>query len=136
MRQVSVDVPAGLVSPLRETVVLLYEATVEALHFALRAGSESPGPLEEVHRHRARLAQLEELLGHLGWPSEPLPDGLELKGPADLLHDAVHGALIDAGERLAVACEDSWRGTGDSEGIQRAATEVIALDRLLRRVEG
>ena len=56
-------------------------------------------------------------------------------GPADLLRDALHGSLIDAGERLAVACEGSWRGEASPEGVRAVAREVIELDRLLRQLE-
>ena len=37
MARVSVEVPAELVEPVRETVLLLYQATAESLHQALRA---------------------------------------------------------------------------------------------------
>jgi hypothetical protein len=113
----------------------MYEATVEALYLALRARGEQPEALKEVGEHRARLGHLDELLSQLGWPAEPLPNGAELTGPADVLHDALHGVLIDAGERLATACERSWRGAGDTESVQRAARDVIALDRLLQELE-
>jgi hypothetical protein len=138
MALASVEVPAALVAPLRETVVLLYVASAEALHFALQALAEGRAPLEEVHRHRARLAQLDSLLGRLGWSPESAPearaDGLELSAPKEVLHDAIYGALIDAGERLAVACGGCWRGEVGAESVREAALEVIALDRLLGRI--
>jgi hypothetical protein len=52
------------------------------------------------------------------------------------MRDALHGSLIDAGERLAVACEGAWRGEASADGVRAAAGEVIALDRLLRELEG
>jgi hypothetical protein len=135
MAQVSVEVPAVLVGPVRETVLLLYQATAEALHFALRAHSEGRAELEEVLQHRERLGQLDELLGQLGWSDEPArSDPVEATAPYDVMHDALYGALIDAGERLATACERSWRGEAGGEEVGDAAGEVIALDRLLRRV--
>ena len=131
MALASVEVPAALVAPLRETLVLLYEATVEALHLAVRGA----GPPNEVQRHRERLRQLEALLERMGWPARAVPEGaLELSGPRDVLRDAIYGALIDAGERLAAACNGSWQGTGEPDGVRQAAAEVIALDRLLARV--
>ncbi len=131
MALASVEVPAALVAPLRETLVLLYEATAEALHLAVRGA----GPLGEVHRHRERLRQLEALLERMGWSAGAIPEGsLELSGPRDVLRDAIYGALIDAGERLAAECDGSWQGAGEPDGIRRAAAEVIALDRLLARV--
>jgi hypothetical protein len=138
MTLASVEVPATLVAPIRETVRLLYQATAEALHLALRAHAERPAPLDELHRHRARLRQLEALLSRLGWSREsapePLAEGVVLSAPRDVLNDAVYGALIDAGERLAVACGDSWRGEASPEDVRRAAEEVIALDGLLARI--
>ena len=128
----SVEVPAALVGPLRETVVLLYEATAEALHLAVREA----GPLDEVHRHRERLRQLEGLLERLGWSAEAAPRGdpIELTASSEILRDALSGALIDAGERLAESCSDCWRGAVEPDEVRRAAAEVIALDRLLARV--
>jgi hypothetical protein len=134
MADMSVEVPGALVAPLRETVVLLYQATAEALHHALRAHGEG-GSLGEVDRHRARLADLEAMLEQLGWAPGPARGDLELNAPPEVLHDAVYGALIDAGERLAAACSSSWSGRPETEDVHALATQVIALDRLLRRIE-
>jgi hypothetical protein len=140
MAQASVGVPAVLVAPVRESVVLLHQSTVEALHFALRAEpprGEASGerPPEDVRRQRERLVRLDALLVQLGWWSEGEPPAsggvLELRAPGDVLLDVLHGALIDAGERLAGACGESWRGHAGLERIRAAAVEVIALDRLL-----
>jgi hypothetical protein len=133
MERVSVEVPSELVGPVRETVLLLYEATVESLQLSLRAHSEGRSSLEEVGLHRERLAQLDELAGSVGW--EAGPGTRQLNAPADLLHDAFYGALIDAGERLAVTASTSWRGELPLERVQEAAAEVLALHRLLRLVE-
>ena len=131
MARVSVEVPAELVGRVRETVLLLYEATAESLHLALRAHSEGRGSPRELHDHRARLAQLDDLLTQLGPPA-----GSRLvRAPAELLHDALYGALIDAGERLAVTASSSWRGEVPLERVQDAAAEVLALHRLLRLLE-
>jgi hypothetical protein len=119
------------VGPVRETVLLLYEATVESLQLSLRAPTEGGGSLEEVGPHRERLAQLDELVGSLGWTTGPR----QLNAPADLLHDAFYGALIDAGERLAVTASSVWRGELPLERVQEAAAEVLALHRLLRLLE-
>jgi hypothetical protein len=135
MARVSVDVPAELVARVRETVVLLYEATAESLQLALRAHSEGRGSPRELHEHRMRLAQLDGLLTQLGWPAGDEPSGLELSGPAELLHDALYGTLIDAGEHLAVTATSAWRGELPLERVQEAAAEVLALHGLLRRVE-
>jgi hypothetical protein len=131
MAAVSVEVPSELVAPIRETVLLLYQATAESLQLALRAHSEGRGSVEEMGAHRARLAQLDELAGSLG--GQPGPR--RLRAPAELLHDAFYGALIDAGERLAVIASRSWRGELPLERVQEAAAEVLALHRLLRLLE-
>ena len=135
MARVSVEVPAEVVGRVRETVLLLYEATAESLHLSLRAHSEGRGSPRELHDHRVRLAQLDELLAQLGWPAGAPPDGLDLGGPAELLHDALYGTLIDAGERLAVTATSAWRGELPLERVQDAAAEVLALHRLLRLLE-
>ena len=131
MARVSVEVPSELVGPVRETVLLLYQATAESLQLSLRAHSEGRGSLEQVGLHRERLAQLDELAGSLGWAT----GARELSAPAELLHDAFYGALIDAGERLAVSASSSWRGELPLERVQEAAAEVLALHRLLRLLE-
>jgi hypothetical protein len=151
MARVSVEVPGELVAPVRETVLLLYLSTSESLHLSLKAHSERRGALADVHQHRARLAQLDELLGQLGWqgaaPGGAAPGGaapagappgagpVELRAPPDLLHDALYGALIDAGERLASASTRAWRGELPAERVQAAAHEVLALHALLRALE-
>ena len=131
MAHVSMEVPAELVGPVRETVLLLYEATAESLHLSLRAHSEGRGSPSEPDEHRVRLAQLDELLAQLGWRAT----SRQLSAPADLLHDAFYGALIDAGERLAVTASSSWRGELPLQRVQEAAAEVLALHRLLRLLE-
>ena len=133
MARVSVEVPSELVGPVRETVLLLYQATAESLQLSLRAHSEGRGSLEEVGLHRERLAQLDELAGSLGWEADP--GTRKLSAPAELLHDAFYGALIDAGERLAVIASSAWRGELPLERVQEAAAEVLALHRLLRLLE-
>jgi hypothetical protein len=130
MAQVGLEVPGALVPCVRETVLLQYRAAVEALHLAF--GEPQPG---DPRRERERLARLGALLDQLGWPDEPVPEAVELSAPAELVRDALHGSLIDAGERLAVACEGSWRGEASADSVRSAAREVIALDRLLRGLE-
>jgi hypothetical protein len=132
MAQVAVEVPAALVHPVRETVLLLYRAAVEALHLALGAHE---APLDEVVGQRERLRQLDAVLDQLGWPGPVGTAPAALTGPGELLADALHGALIDAGERLAVACAGSWRGEASADSVRAAAREVIELDRLVRAVE-
>ena len=64
-----------------------------------------------------------------------MPAAARLSAPAELVRDALHGSLIDAGERLAVACEAGWRGEASADSVRSAAGEVIGLDRLLRGLE-
>jgi hypothetical protein len=142
MAQVAVEVPAALVQSLRETVLLLYRAALEALQLALGAPDVS---LEEVVPQRERLRELDALLDQLGWPEgggaraepdagprPPEARSRRLVAEAEVLRDALHGALIDAGERLAVACAARWRGEAGADSVSAAAREVIELDRLLR----
>ena len=125
----AVEVPAALVQPLRETVLLLYRAALEALQGAFEDEREALAQRERVRR-------LDALLDQLGWPGPPRggAEPLRLTGPPELLRDALHGALIDAGERLAVACAASWRGDASEDSVRSAAREVIELDRLLREL--
>jgi hypothetical protein len=134
MAEVAVQVPGGVVPGVRETLLLLYGAAVEALHlaFGTRAGT---GELGEVRAQSARLGELAVLLDRVGWPGDPLPRVMEMRGRPGLLRDVLYGALIDAGERLAVACGGSWRGEAGTGSVRAAAHEVIELDRLLRELE-
>jgi hypothetical protein len=140
MARVSVEVPADVVDPIRETVLLLYQASAESLHLSLRARAEGRGSLEDVGQHRARLAELDQLMHALD-PAPPA-DGpaprraLRVEAPRDLLHDALYGALIDAGERLAQISNACWLGELPLEQVQEAAEEVLAIDRLLRELRG
>jgi hypothetical protein len=131
MARVSVEVPSELVGPLRETVLLLYQATAESLQLSLRAHAEGRGSLEEVGAHRARLAELDALALSLGGRAGPR----RLRASPELLHDAFYGALLDAGERLSTTVDRAWRGELPLERVQEAAAEVLALHRLLRLLE-
>jgi hypothetical protein len=135
MAQVAVEVPAALVQPVCESGLLLYRAALEALHLAFGARDAAQASVEEVVRQRERLRQLDALLDQLGWPAAVGRERRRLVAPAAVVADAVHGALIDAGERLAVACTGSWRGEASADSVRAAAREVIELDRLLREVE-
>jgi hypothetical protein len=130
MAKVAVEVPAALVQPLRETVLLLYQAALEGLQLELRADDPSGAASE-----RGRLRQLDDLLDQPGRPGSARPAARTLSAPPELLADALHGALIDAGERLAVACAASWRGEAGPEVVRALAHEVIELARVLREVE-
>jgi hypothetical protein len=135
MAEVSVQVPASVVPSIRDTVVLLFRATAEALYLSLGRYGEGGEPLREVRRHRERLGSIDTLLVQLGWPGDPVPELVEVSGPRSLLHDALHGAMIDAGERLAVAAAAGWRSEAPTVSVRGVAAEVIALDRLVRQIE-
>ena len=131
MARVSVEVPAELVRPIRETVLLLYQATAESLHLALKARESGGDAVEEVHHHRARLDALDDLVRRL----EPEGRATEVSGPRELLHDVLYGALIDAGERLAETSNRCWRGELPLDRVGERAEEVLAIDALLRGLD-
>jgi hypothetical protein len=132
MARVSVEVPAELVGQVRETVLLLYQATAESLHQALRARSDEEPSAGEAHLHRLRVDELDDLVRLLGGAA----GDVELNASRDLLHDVLYGALIDAGERLAETSNRAWRGELPLERVQAEAEEVLALDALLRGLDG
>jgi hypothetical protein len=136
MGQASVEIPAVLVGAVRDTVVLLYHSTAEALHLSLRSHVEQGEPRDEAARCRERLAELDAMLVRLGWWGEAAPPegAVELIAGRDVLHDALYGSLIEAGERLAAACGEGWRDGACPDGVRAAAMEVIALDGLLAEV--
>ncbi len=138
MERVSVEVPAALVGAIRETVVLLYDSTVEALHFALRSHLDRGEPRDEAERCRARLAELDRLLAELGWwgdaERQGRAGGIGLTAHRDVLHDALYGSLVEAGERLAAACGAGCRDGACPDRVRAAAMDVIALDGLLAEV--
>jgi hypothetical protein len=121
MARVSVEVPAELVEPVRETVLLLYQATAESLRQSLKAGDEA-----EARSHRLRVDELDDLVRALSGGE------VRLTASRDLLHDVLYGALIDSGERLAALSSEAWRGEVAPERIQEAAGEVLSLNGLLR----
>jgi hypothetical protein len=132
MARVSVEVPAELVGQVRETVLLLYQATAESLHQALRARRDEEPSAGEAHLHRLRVDELDDLVRLLGGAA----GDVELNASRDLLHDVLYGALIDAGERLAETSNRAWRGELPLERVQAEAEEVLALDALLRGLDG
>jgi hypothetical protein len=137
MARASVQVPVALVEAVRDTVALLYYSTVEALHFSLRSHIEQGEPRDEAALCRARLADLDALLVRLGWWGEAAPEGeVELSAPREVLHDALYGTLIEAGERLAAACGEGWQDGSCPDAVRAAAMEVIALDGLLAELRG
>jgi hypothetical protein len=127
MARVSVEVPGELVEPVRETVLLLYQATAESLHQALRTRAAGEPETGEAHAHRVRIDELDELARALAEST----GGVRLTASRDLLHDVLYGALIDSGERLAGLSSSGWRGDGSPERIQEAAGEVLSLNALL-----
>jgi hypothetical protein len=131
MARVSVEVPAELVRQIRETVLLLYQATAESLHLALEARAEGEAALDEPHLHRLRLDELDDIARRLKSGGH----ATQLSAPRDLLHDVLYGALIDAGERLAEASNRCWRGELPLDRVQERAEEVLALDALLRELD-
>jgi hypothetical protein len=120
MSRVSVEVPGELVEPVRETVLLLYQATAESLHQALRAGDAA-----EARSHRLRVDELDDVVRTLAG------GGVRLTGSREVIHDVLYGALIDAGERLSELSSDAWRGQISPQRIQEAAGEVLSLHSLL-----
>ena len=132
MPRVSVEVPEELVEAVRETALLLYQATAESLHQALRARAEGEGcTAAEAHAHRVRIDELDELARTLAAGSGPV----KLTASRDLLHDMLYGALIDAGERLAALSGSGWRGDVPADRVQEAAGEVLSLHSLLGGLE-
>ena len=126
MARVSVEVPAELLEPIRETVLMLYEVSAESLHLALKHRA-----LAEARLHQARVDELDDLVRQLRGTERPLG----LTAPRDLLHDTLYGALIDAGERLAALSGQGWRGEVPADRIQEAAGEVLSFHSLLGRLE-
>ena len=131
MARVSVEVPEELVEAVRETVLLLYQATAESLHQALRARTEGEADTVEAHSHRVRIDELDELAGALAAGG----GAVLLTASRDLLHDTLYGALIDAGERLAALAGSGWRAELPADRIQEAAGEVLSLHALLGGLE-
>ena len=128
MARVSVEVPAELVAQVRETVLLLYQATAESLHAALKPLADEERPVGEIRLHRLRVDELDDLVRQLEGESRDV----EIAASGDVLHDVLYGALIDAGERLAETSDHAWRGELPLERVQESAEEVLALDALLR----
>ena len=135
MTRVSVEVPAELVRPIRETVLLLYQATAESLHQALESRAGGHAEVEEAHSHRLRIDELDDLARELVGERTGGEQAVRLTASRDLLHDMLYGALLDAGERLADASGRSWRGELPAARIEAAAEEVLALHRMLGLLE-
>lgn len=129
MAGITVELSAYLVGRVRGTVLLLFEATAEALHFTLGAVGRDSAAIHEARQHSTRLNELAGLLDQLEWTNEADPRPARVEAPADVLRDAVLGTLLDAGESLA---SDLHYGAG---GVRALARDVVALDEVLREVE-
>ena len=101
------------------------------------AQAEAGASLEEVRRGRgaADAARRRCSAGSAGRASRGAAT-VGLAGRRTSCATSCYGSLIDAGERLAVACDGGWRGEASADSVRSAAREVIALDRLLRELEG
>ena len=128
MTPIEVRIAVSLVARIRETTLLLFEATAEALWFALGAMSRDPGVLPEVRGHYLRLSQSAALLDQLGWTADEASGEATVAAAPDVLHDAVLGSLLDAGESMAGAIHEG------AQDVQVQAREVVALDALLKEV--
>ena|SRR5687768_14560770 len=131
MARVSVEVPAELVGQVRETVLLLYQATAESLQRVLKVREDDEPSIDEAHVHRLRVDELDDLARLLRGAAHDT----ELSASRDLLHDVLYGALIDAGERLADTSNRAWRGDLPLGRVRAEAEEVLALDALLRGLD-
>lgn len=131
---VRISLPIGVVPRVRESVLLLCGATAEGLHLTIGRHADGPVDLDEVHDSRARLDELDSLLRELDVPFESTTNAVSVHGTVALLHDVVYGALVDAGERIAVACEASWRGA-PIETVLDLASEILNLEAVLRQVD-
>jgi hypothetical protein len=127
--------PATVVPRVRETALLLCGATAEALHLTIRSHTEGSIEDDEIRDHRARLADLDSLLKQLDAGAERAAEPTAVQCARDVVRDAVYGALIDAGERVAVACDASWRGAS-IDMVLGLANELTALEAVLRQIDG
>jgi hypothetical protein len=129
MAEITVELQASLVVRFRCTVLLLFEATAEALHLTLSTLSLDPEAVTEVRQHFMRLSQLAEVLDQVGWGAVRGSGDVEIEASPEVLHDALLGSLLDAGEALATDIQ------GEAEGVRRLAEDVVSLDRILKHVD-
>ncbi len=129
MAKIRVEIRARLVGRVRSTVLLLFEASAEALHFTLGAVSRDAGAIHEVRQHFTRLRELAALLDQLGWTTDAVLRDIEVRSSREVVRDAVLGTLLDAGEALATGVHY------EGGGVRGIAEDVVALDGLLKEVD-
>jgi hypothetical protein len=80
---------------------------------------------------------LDELLEQLGVARAAPAGPLEVTAHPEVLADAMHGALVDAIERVGAACAELWRGSGAAREARDALTTVAErLDLLVTVQDG
>jgi hypothetical protein len=127
MADLTIRVPNDHVDAVRAALLHAYGAVADAVHHEVArhvVGGDAAGALQGLRRE---LVDLEDALEQLGWTVGDATGPVELRAHPEVLSDALHGALRDAIEAFAGACEAYWRGPGDSARP--------ALERLVARYE-
>lgn len=134
-RTLRVTVPAAQVTTVRATLLILYQVKADALNVATAEYLDDRESLASVLGHRRELGELDDLIEQAGWEAPSTSDSLELVGPADLVRDAVYGALLGATSTVEQACRRYEAGDIDLVVFGGRVDELVALFRVFEALE-
>jgi hypothetical protein len=125
-RVAAVSVPAQLVTAVLEALITLYEVKAEALSFAANDYLNDPPTLPTLRARQRELADVEEMIGRIGWEARERLGAAEVAGPAALVCEALLGALVDAAEDLPEACRRYDAAASEHADVHRRPLGLFA----------
>ena len=120
-------IPADHVDGVTETLLGLYATYAGELGATARAVLDGSDGRAELEQARAELHAIEAALADLGWPGPGRPGAVELVGPARLLREIAHAALLDAARGVVTAVARYEAGSDELPAVRRAVDAVPAL---------
>jgi hypothetical protein len=123
-RVATVTVPAQQVTAVLEALLTLYEVKAEALSFATTDYQKEPRTLPALQERQRELADVEAMIGRIGWEPRERLGGAELAGSPALVREALLGALVHAAEAASAACHVYESGAAELESIRTALDDA------------
>jgi hypothetical protein len=120
-------IPGDHVDAVTETLLGLYATCAGELGATARAVLDGSDERAELEHARAELHAIEAALGDLGWPGAGDPGAVELVGPAPVLREVIHAALVDAARGVVTAVARYEAGADELPAVGRAVDAVPAL---------
>jgi hypothetical protein len=125
-RKIAVRVEPEQVEGVVEALLTVYAARAEALAHAAVAYVDASEGVDGVEDAGRALGEAGAALDGLGWRLGPRTAGGELTGPAGLVGDVLHAALLDGAEAVADACRRYVAAEVGLADLRRAVDDLAA----------